>query len=471
MILVSYPFLIIFLGIFVTYAYQNHTNHLGSYLIGIFAASFIQIYPPKKRALLFLFGFLPFNVMMYFMHGFDIIFFEGLRFSLMVFLLGYLYTMITYWAYKNQSATMQQLADENQMKTDNIEQMTKIYADLESSHRITEAMMLITTEILKNEQLDDVLQLVLNEAVKLVPQAQAGSILILTDGQMRFRAAHGYDLKNLRKITLRIEDLFQSKQADLYQPTIVKNLEAFDEAHLNEETLNQFQENRALVAKAVLSCSFKYDGKFFGSINLDNFNSENAFNESDEYMIRHLAKQLEITIAIHKLYEKALLPTKYDELTQAYTRKHFKELLSRSVINAIDNQIPFSICTIDINNFKEINDRYGHDIGDDCLSFFASAIRSVAPDNMMFSRIGGDEFSFAFLHANIQEVSQHIDHIRDYLKLNPIVIQGKPESLAFACGIASYPEDSGDLRELFKLSDRRMYEDKSKMKTNPDPHH
>jgi hypothetical protein len=363
LVLLFHPFIIVTIGLLISFAYQNNTNYFGSFLIGVFAASFIQIYSPRKRWVLFLYALIPFNVMMFVMHGFTEHFFEGLRFSFMVFLLGYLYTMISYWAHQNQIATMLKLEEENLKQTANIEQMTKIYSDLEASHKITEAMMLITTEILQNEQLDDVLQLVLDEAVKLVPQAQAGSILILSDGQMQFRAAHGYNLANLRKITLRMDELFQSKQADLYQPTIIKNLETFDEVHLSKSTLSQFQEHRALVAKSVMSCSFKYEGKFFGTINLDNFDSETAFNEGDEYMIRHLAKQLEITIAIHKLYEKALLPTKYDELTQAYTRKHYKELLGKAILSAKQHKTPFSLCVIDINNFKEINDRYGHETG------------------------------------------------------------------------------------------------------------
>jgi diguanylate cyclase (GGDEF)-like protein len=106
---------------------------------------------------------------------------------------------------------------------------------------------------------------------------------------------------------------------------------------------------------------------------------------------------------------------------------------------------------------------------DECLSSFADAIRANATDKMLFSRIGGDEFSFAFLQTDVQETLAQIARIRTYLKLNPIKIKNRTEVLNFACGIASYPEDGGDLSELFKLSDRRMYEEKAHMKTgNPD---
>ncbi len=460
------PFFVIVIGLAITFAYQGHSNRIDSFLIAIFAASFIQIYPQKRRIILFLFSLILFNGMMLAFHGFAAPFLDGLRLSIMISILGYIYATITYQSHKNRIATMFMLEKAIAKQEKHMQRLKKVYDELESSHKITEAMMLTTSEILKNDRLDDVLQLVLDETIKLIPQGQAGSILILDGDKMSFRAATGYSLQHLQTITLSVDDLFQSKQADIFEPTIIRNLEVFDSSRLSDEKLEQFKARGALVAKSVLSCSFKFAGAFFGSINIDNFDSEDAYDEADKVMISHLAKQLEIIISIHKLYEKAIRPTKYDELTQAYSRRYQKELLGKAFEAAKESHEPLAICTIDINMFKEINDRYGHEIGDECLVYFADSVRANPFENMIFSRVGGDEFSFVFPHAGNAEVSRYVAELRHYLEVNLFVVGGSKEHVTFGCGVAVYPDDGKELAGLIRLSDARMYADKTAMKQN-----
>jgi diguanylate cyclase (GGDEF)-like protein len=414
---------------------------------------------------LFLFALIPFSVMMFIFHGVSWEFFSALRLSLMATLLGYLFSTFQYNSHISRIENFSKLELDSNHKTENMVNLKKVYDELELSHKITEAMMKITTEILKNDRLDDVLQLVLDEAVKLVPKAQAGSILILSGERMEFRAAREYNLEKLQKITLYFKDLFQATLEDIYEPAIIKNLRTFDEGHLSPETFKNFKSNDSMVAQAVLTCSFKFDGRFFGSINLDNFDSEESFNDSDKYMIAHLAKQLEITIGIHKLYEKAIRPTKYDELTQAFTRKYHKELLAIAFQKAKDEDSPLSICTFDINLFKEINDTYGHETGDECLAHFSRTILGLMTPEMFFSRVGGDEFVLVLSGKRFQEATAFIKTIREMLKATPFEGLDSRHEIRFGCGIASFPDDGRELSDLIRLSDARMYLDKTLVKS------
>jgi diguanylate cyclase (GGDEF)-like protein len=177
-------------------------------------------------------------------------------------------------------------------------------------------------------------------------------------------------------------------------------------------------------------------------------------------MIKHLAKQIEIAVAIHQLYEKAVWPTKYDELTEAYTRRYHRSLLEKALSTAISKKQTLSICALDINNLKEINDQFGHEAGDECLRFFAESVRATITDSMIFSRVGGDEFALAFEHCNAEVATAKIDRLRTYLNAHPFCYQENSKIICFGCGIASYPNDGSDLNQLIRLSDRRMYEDK-----------
>jgi len=463
-VLFIYPYLIISIGIAVSFSYQGITNNMSSFLVAVFAASYIQLYPLKKRIAIFLFALIAFNSMVFITHGYDDVFADGLRFSIMISLLGYLYTMLQYRIHCNYLSTLVKLEQDNVSQQDNMKKLEVAYLDLEKSQKITEAMMTITSEILKNDDFDDVLQMVIQEAIQLIPKAQAGSILILNGSTMEFRAAFGYDIKNLQKVHLKLDELFQSTLPDKYEPAIIEDLVTFDTDHMSDNTLSQMQEQSALIAKAVLTCSFKYNEEFYGSINLDYFNSVEEYDDHDKSMIKHLAKQLEIIIAIHKLYEKAIRPTKFDDLTQAYTRNYQRELLAKAFFEAKAKNTPLSICTIDINDFKEINDQFGHDAGDLCLNFFADAIRNFSSDNFYFSRIGGDEFTLIMVNTRNEQAIIHINKIKEYLNHSPFEFHGNSKIIEFGCGVASYPEDGKDIESLLRLSDKRMYQDKNEIK-------
>ena len=459
-----HPFMIIGIGIVVTYNFQGFSNQIYSYIIAVFAASLIQMYSPKKRIAIFVLAPLFFNYAIYSTHGFSPLFFENLRISLMLSLLGYVYTTVQYNTDVKRRSLLTQLEKNNYVQKESYTELQEAYSHLDQSHRITEGMMRITTEILENDQFDDVLQMVLEEAIKVVPKAQAGSILIYNGEVMEYRAAFGYSLKNLQKITLKIDDLFQSQLEDMYAPAIIQDLKVFDEAHVEGETVKKLHEEGALVAQSILTCSFKHNDQFYGSINLDNFESKTIFDETDKRMIKHLAKQIEITIAIHKLYGKAITQTRYDVLTQAVSRRYHQELLEKRYEEARKTRSPFAICSIDLNNLKKLNDQFGHNAGDEALRYFSNIIRKLKDNNVIFSRLGGDEFMLIYPDSVGLDVLDKIESMRQFFSENPLILNHEKVIVTFGCGIATYPYDSDVLEDLVNLSDQRMYDNKTLVK-------
>ncbi len=459
-----HPFLILYIGIAITYMYQGYSNQIDSFLIAVFAVSMIQLYPAKRRIFLFAFAVISFTMVMYLAHGFDMIFFQSLRPTAMVFILGYLYTWIQYRSNVNRHHLMSALEETNRSQEISLKTLKNTFDDLDQSHKITEAMMVVTTEMLKNDRFDDVLQMILDEAIRILPKAQAGSILIFNGEVMEYRAAVGYSLANLQKITLKVEDLFQSTFEDMYEPAIIEDLRVFDEAHLSDDLVSKLDTEEALVAQAVLTCSFKHNGQFFGLINLDNYDKALAYDESDKRLIKHLARQIEISIAIHMLYGKAVKQTRYDELTLANTRRYHLELLNKAYEEAVKTKTPLSICSIDINNLKDINDRFGHDAGDECLRYFSEMVRKGKTDNSFFSRVGGDEFFLVYPQTNSLDAQIRIAELRMKLEEKPFFYHSTTQVMKFGCGIATYPEDGTELEELIKLCDTRMYDNKVKIK-------
>ena len=459
----SMPVLIVTICIFMMFLYSVFLNQILSFIIIMVIISWLQTYKNIKRLLIYLYSFALFNALSLIILSQSSYSYDYLIFSFMAIVLGFITSSIHSKVYSHQKSLILELNDNDKRTASSIKELENSNTALKQSNNITAAMLKLTQEVLKNEKIGSVLQLVLDEAMNLIPNSQAGSILILREEQkMEFIAARGYSLEKLRKVSLQYEDLYQATFEDPYKPTIIENLKVFDEIHLSKEKSKAIFAESVNVAKSCLTCSFKFEDKFYGSINIDNFDSTDVFKENDLYLIKQLSKELEIIISIHNLYEKAIRPTKFDELTEAHTRTYTMKKLRELIRSGKCERI--SICTIDVNQLKSINDRFGHDVGDKYLSYFADSIRNADITENVFGRVGGDEFLLIFCGLNQEETLKQIKTIKKFLKDNKFVNDDYKGEITFAAGVSVLPDDGEEIIELIKLSDKRMYEDKREQK-------
>ena len=453
-----YPFIFVVLGTVVVSMYLNYNDKVISFIVLMVILFWIQIYKLLRRVMIFLFAASSYILLSYFTYGISEMFYQDITLALMLSLIVGIASTIIYQLHSGHKRVIHDLDLKNKRFSVVIDNLRAAHTSLKISKKITDNMYELTQEVLKNENIEDVLQLVLEKAAALIPNFQAGSILLLDNNELKFVAASGYKLEKLQEVKLKPEETFQSDLENKYDPFIIKNLEVFDEAKMGKEKADKLLKENVFTIKACMTCSFKYNDEFFGSINIDNFDSQEAFVNEDKYLIKQLAQEIEIIISIHKLYEQALRPTKYDDLTQAKTRRYCIRLLEDLIKGDKDSKI--SICTIDINNLKTVNDEYGHDIGDKYLFEFAEAVRKSRILENIFGRVGGDEFLLIFSKIDKQEALKQISIIKNYLKKNLLEVTNKKIEISFASGIAVYGVDGKEISGLIKLSDKRMYEDK-----------
>jgi diguanylate cyclase (GGDEF)-like protein len=118
---------------------------------------------------------------------------------------------------------------------------------------------------------------------------------------------------------------------------------------------------------------------------------------------------------------------------------------------------------IDIDDFKNINDTYGHGVGDEYLIEFANRLKALPIENTIQLRIAGDEFGlFSYGLTEIDE-----DYKQNYWKIitenilnKPFEIKGEQLTFAFSGGIAVYGRDTDEIYELIEFADSAMYEAK-----------
>lgn len=159
-------------------------------------------------------------------------------------------------------------------------------------------------------------------------------------------------------------------------------------------------------------------------------------------------------------HNQAYLAT-HDPLTGLSNRLLFNDRLEHAINHAERFDKCISIIFCDLDNFKPINDTYGHSVGDEILKKVGDALQEILRKDDTVCRFGGDEFvilvedldSFEYLEEILQRINA-LTHV-------PCFIEGNPISIGMSIGAAIYPDDGEDPEALVKAADRAMYRAKN----------
>jgi diguanylate cyclase (GGDEF)-like protein len=153
----------------------------------------------------------------------------------------------------------------------------------------------------------------------------------------------------------------------------------------------------------------------------------------------------------------------HDPITRLPNRVHFEKLLDEAAQGPGDHGL-IGIVVADIDDFKEINDRHGHRVGDRVLREVARRLASAVRSSDAVARIGGDEFGFVLRGVNsVDDVRRICAELRLALAM-PVVIGSESLRVGLSIGYSAYPIDGENFRALVDIADRRMYEAKASMR-------
>jgi diguanylate cyclase (GGDEF)-like protein len=146
----------------------------------------------------------------------------------------------------------------------------------------------------------------------------------------------------------------------------------------------------------------------------------------------------------------------FDALTGSLNRRTGEHYLALQVAQARRKSFPLSIAFLDIDNFKNINDRFGHEIGDSVLMDVSNTIGGAIRESDSVVRWGGEEFLLIMPYVDSEQAHKRIESILHSRTLQ--LPDGNP--ITFSGGVAEYSRDGNDWHELINLADTRMYEAK-----------
>ncbi|MFT6419920.1 MAG: diguanylate cyclase (GGDEF)-like protein [Porticoccus sp.] len=154
-----------------------------------------------------------------------------------------------------------------------------------------------------------------------------------------------------------------------------------------------------------------------------------------------------------------------DELTGLANRRGLREYLGKQEQRSSQGEGSYAVILGDMDDFKQINDRYGHDVGDRVLSTVGKLISSLARADDLAARWGGEEFLLLLADTDAGGAEVLAEKVRDCVATSKILVDGKSIELTMSLGVAAQQQDV-PLSALLKSADTAMYEAKRRGKNS-----
>ncbi|NLP51888.1 diguanylate cyclase [Bacillus sp. RO1] len=167
-----------------------------------------------------------------------------------------------------------------------------------------------------------------------------------------------------------------------------------------------------------------------------------------------------------KLQEQLTFQAYHDSLTELPNRRLLEEKIEESLINAERSQSMLALFFLDCDHLKEVNDTFGHEIGDELLIAFSKRLMMSIREGDIVARLGGDEFVI-LLHGieDMTQVNKVADRILTTLG-NPYAIHGHHIHATSSIGISTYPTNGTTVKQLFRKADQALYAVKNAGRNN-----
>ncbi len=149
---------------------------------------------------------------------------------------------------------------------------------------------------------------------------------------------------------------------------------------------------------------------------------------------------------------------KKDGLTNLYNHRHFHERISEEFSRSKRYTVPLSCVLIDIDHFKNVNDRYGHQAGDEILKTLARMLKHNIRDCDFAARYGGEEFSLILPHTVLEKASALCERIRGNVESSQFQFNDKKIGITISLGVAGVPDNTPvSYSELIRFADEALY--------------
>ena len=197
-----------------------------------------------------------------------------------------------------------------------------------------------------------------------------------------------------------------------------------------------------------------------GVLNINDVDQD-SFNVGDLGFILNLSEFIAMSISNAVLYEQANKLAVTDGLTGISNRPSMEKSLRIEFERSKRYNSPLSLILLDVDHFKDVNDTYGHQKGDEILIAIASLLKKACRANDIAARYGGEEFLMILPQSNAQGAFKIAERVRK--EMMKISFTGNESNFAVtvSCGVAEFNKDYESINKLIAVADRALYEAKN----------
>jgi diguanylate cyclase (GGDEF)-like protein/PAS domain S-box-containing protein len=301
--------------------------------------------------------------------------------------------------------------------------------------------------------LDEVLNHILDNVDKVVPYNSANIALVDEYGVVRFLKVKGYEKYGTRDHVLSIE-----RRVDEI-PNMKKMAES-GEPSINPDTWADPEWVKDLPGstwiRSYIGAPIKRKEKLLGFLNLDAA-TPNFFKNKHLSRIQALADQAAIAIENAQLYKEMEKLAITDSLTGLYNRRFFFAFAENEIERTKRYNKNLSIIMVDIDHFKDVNDRFGHLIGDQVLKEISDICLSILRKVDVMCRYGGEEFVVLLPETEESDAAHAAERMCTAISTSRLKTEKGNVSVTVSIGVTELDKSHGTLEKLLATADKALY--------------
>lgn len=313
----------------------------------------------------------------------------------------------------------------------------------------------LTSRLSSTLSLDAVVAIAIDNISELVEKSDACMLFLVDEDahELALKAARGKD--GAVSVKSKKGDIFDIWVLKQRQPLLVSDADKDFRFNLDLIPAEFRREFKSLIAAPLFS-----QKKVIGILRVESRDAE-AYISDDLRLLTILSDLAAIALENARLYHRIEELAITDGLTGLYCQRYFKERLDDYILKAGRMKQPLSLAMLDIDGFKNYNDKYGHTAGDIVLRAIGEILKSSIEVGDLAARYGGEEFSLIFFGKDKTEAKKLAEAARKKIEARKFVLRQVETHVTVSIGCASLPEDALTRDEIIRAADAALYKAKS----------
>mgnify|MGYP001568906515 CR=1 FL=1 len=387
-------------------------------------------------------------------HSFKLLFFFYLlNFALFIYLVR---------KYFNEKSRIEYAAQQMQEKlniiNDENEKEIRNYASLQAKILRYNSLKRIVEEINKSLILDSIAEQLSAAAFSLISNNKGACLMYLVDNQTQ-----NLSLLKAKKEGKKI--IIKAKEGDIFDHWVLRHCSALIIEDIKKDfrfDLEKLKHRDLRPISSLISSPFISESRLLGVLRLDN-NETNFYSQDDLRFLCRICDLGAVALENSELFEKTQELAIHDELTSLFTKGYFLQHLKEECESASRRNREFSLLMLDIDLFKNYNDKFGHTAGDIVLRRTSQVITNTLKGLEPFvSRFGGEEFCVILPGLDKKKSYAIAESLRERIEEEKIILRRQETFVTVSIGVSGFPSDADRPDGLIEQADKAMYEAKQK---------